>query len=117
MADDWQQLVEDLYQERMNNQKLLESLDVATWNNPSPAEGWLLRDCVVHLCETDDSATRNVDDRDKPPAAPTGRRGRRNDGVLTTAMASWRRHEVEDVLKWYREANDRLVGALRGLNG
>ncbi len=117
MADAWQKLVEDLYQERMANQALLETLDVATWDNPSPAEGWLLRDCVVHLCDTDDTATRNVEDRDKPTPAPTGRRGRRPDGVLTTSMVSWRRREPADVLQWYRDANDHLVAALRGLKG
>ena len=117
MPDAWQQLVEDLYHERMANQAVLEAIAAATWDNPSPAEGWLLRDCVVHLAETDDSATRNVEDRDRPPAAPTGRRGRRPDGVLTTAMVSWRRRDPADVLQWYRDANDRLVAALRGLTG
>ena len=117
MAEGWQALVEDLYQERLANEALLASLDEPAWDNPSPAEGWLLRDCVVHLAETDDTAARNVEDRNKPPAAPTGRRGRRPDGVLTTAMVSWRRREPAEVLSWYREANDRLVTALRGLTG
>ena len=117
MADGWQQLVEDLYQERRVLEGLLERIDAPAWDNPSPAEGWLLRDCVVHLCETDDTAARNVEDRDKPPPAPTGRRGRRPDGVLTTAMVSWRRREPAEVLQWYRDANDRLVSALRGLTG
>jgi uncharacterized protein (TIGR03084 family) len=117
MADDWQRLVEDLHAESKVVQAVLESIDGATWDNPSPAEGWLLRDCVVHLSETDDTATRNVEDRDKPPPAPTGRRGRRPDGVLTTAMASGRRREPADLLRWYRDANDHLVAALRGLTG
>jgi uncharacterized protein (TIGR03084 family) len=117
MPDVWQKLVDDLYQERKANQALLETVDAAAWDNPSPAEGWLLRDCVVHLAETDDTATRNVEDRDKPPAAPTGRRGRRPDGVLTTAMVSWRRRDPADVLNWYRDANDRLIAALRTLAG
>ena len=117
MAEGWQALVEDLYQERLSNEILLTELEAGAWDNPSPADGWLLRDCVVHLCETDDTATRNVEDRDKPPAAPTGRRGRRPDGVLTTAMVSWRRREPAEVLNWYRDANDRLVMALRGLTG
>ena len=117
MADAWQQLIEDLYQERLANEAVLATLDGATWDNPSPAEGWLLRDCAVHLCETDDTATRLVEDRDKPPPAPTGRRGRRPDGVLTTAMVSWRRRQPAEVLQWYRDANDRLVAALRELTG
>jgi uncharacterized protein (TIGR03084 family) len=117
MAEGWLALVEDLYEERRNNEALLSGLPDAAWDNPSPAEGWLLRDCAVHLCETDDSATRIVEDRDKPPPAPTGRRGRRPDGVLTTAMVSWRRREPSEVLQWYRDANDRLVAALRTLSG
>ena len=117
MEDSWQRLVDDLHAERMENERLLMSLDGVTWDNPSPAEGWLLRDCVVHLAETDDTATRNVEDRDKPPAAPTGRRGRRPDGVLTTAMVSWRRREPAEVLQWYRDANDRLIAALREIDG
>ena len=117
MADGWQPLVDDLFEERRVVEAVLEAIDDAVWDNPSPAEGWLLRDCVVHLCETDDSAARIVEDRDKPPPAPTGRRGRRPDGVLTTAMVSWRRREPADVLQWYRVANDRLVAALRELTG
>jgi uncharacterized protein (TIGR03084 family) len=117
MAEGWQSLVDDLYEERQANEAVLAGLDAAIWDSPSPAEGWLLRDCVVHLCETDDTATRNVEDRDKPPAAPTGRRGRRPDGVLTTAMSSWRRRDPADVLRWYGEANDRLVATLRQLKG
>jgi uncharacterized protein (TIGR03084 family) len=117
MAEGWQRLVDDLHAERRVLESLLEGIEPATWDRPSPAEGWLLRDCVVHLSETDDSATRNVDDRDKPPPAPTGRRGRRPDGVLTVAMSSWRRRDPADLLRWYCEANDRLVAALRGLTG
>lgn len=117
MPDGWQQLVKDLHEERMENERVLTSIEAASWDNPSPAEGWLLRDCVVHLAETDDTATRNVEDRDKPPPAPTGRRGRRPDGVLTTSMVSWRRREPAEVLQWYRTANDRLVAALSELTG
>jgi uncharacterized protein (TIGR03084 family) len=117
MSEAWLALVEDLYQERKAVEAVLEGLDAAAWDNPSPAEGWLLRDCVVHLCDTDDSATRLVQDRDKPPPAPTGRRGRRPDGVLTTSMVSWRRRDPADVLQWYRDANDRLVAELRTLGG
>jgi uncharacterized protein (TIGR03084 family) len=32
-------------------------------------------------------------------------------------MSSWRRREPADMLRWYREANDRLVAALRSLTG
>ena len=117
MTETWQALVDDLHAERLSNEAVLTRLEDAAWDNPSPAEGWLLRDCVVHLCETDDTATRNIEDRDQPPPAPTGRRGRRPDGVLTTAMVSWRRREPAEVLRWYREANDRLVAALRTLGG
>jgi uncharacterized protein (TIGR03084 family) len=117
MAGGWHDLVQDLYDERRCLEALLENIDQAAWDKPSPAEGWLLRDCVVHLCETDDSATRIVEERDKPPPVPTGRRGRRPDGVLTVAMASWRRRTPAEVLQWYRGANDRLVAALRGLTG
>src|SRR5690606_33950856 len=77
----------------------------------------LLRDCVVHLCETDDNATRNVEERDQTPPVPAGRRGRRQDGVLTQNMQAWRKRPPADLLRWYREANARLVAALRTLTG
>lgn len=115
-ADIWQTLIDDLHAEREANLRVIEALSDDAWDRPSPAEGWSLRDCVVHLAETDDTATKSVLTRDRPPV-PTGRAGRRPSGVHTNAMIAWRSRPAAELVVWYRGANDALVHALREISG
>ncbi|HEY7466293.1 MAG TPA: maleylpyruvate isomerase N-terminal domain-containing protein, partial [Dehalococcoidia bacterium] len=81
------------------------------WDVPSAAAGWTLRDCVAHLAETDDNATREIG-ADAPPAVAGER-----EGVLTAGQRHARSLRPDEVLSWYREASDRLVAALRRHQG
>jgi uncharacterized protein (TIGR03084 family) len=104
-------LVDDLYAERRVVEAALVRLADAGWEVESPAEGWTLRDCVAHLAETDDNATREIGGDAPPPVA-----GKR-EGVLTASQRQARSISPAEVLSWYREANDRLVATLRRHKG
>ena len=69
MSDDaFASLVDDLRAERLVIENALDGLPDDAWDVPSAAEGWTLRDCVAHLAETDDNATRGISP-DRAPAA------------------------------------------------
>jgi uncharacterized protein (TIGR03084 family) len=110
MASEWSDLVDDLEAENRVVRAALEGMDDDAWDRPSAAEGWTLRDCVVHLAESDETATAAV--MGQLPR-PTGRR----EGVLTQGQMRGRTLTPDKVRAWYRDANARLVGALRGLEG
>ena len=110
MTSEWQALVDDLEAESAVVLSAIERIDDEAWDRASPAEGWTLRDCVVHLAETDESATAGV------TGEKLQRDGRR-EGVLTAGMLRGRTMASEDVREWYRASNAKLVAALRALNG
>lgn len=56
MAVDFAQLLADLKDESSNLQDLLNSLGEGQWDQPTPAEGWAVRDQVSHLAYFDDVA-------------------------------------------------------------
>lgn len=80
------------------------------WNAPSPAEGWLMRDCIAHLAEGDTTAAIIAETR----AYPEGDR-RPGDGVLTAGQVDARALGIEALLAWWRESRARLAAALRPL--
>ncbi|HEX5369962.1 MAG TPA: TIGR03084 family metal-binding protein [Dehalococcoidia bacterium] len=110
MASEWETLVDDLEAESAVVRAAIEHVDDSAWDRPSPAEGWTLRDCVVHLAETDDSATAGV------LGEELVRNGRR-EGVLTPGMLRGRSLTPDEVREWYRSSNARLIAALRALKG
>ena len=108
-------LLTDLADERAVLIALLERLLADTWNRPSPAEGWLLRDCVAHLAELDEVAAHVAEGqpfRGAPRKQPVGAIP---EGI--TASQQWgREQDVATVLRWYREAGERLDIALAPLD-
>lgn len=111
MSEAWAALVDDLEAESGVLEALLARLPPDAWDASSPAEGWTLRDCVVHLAETDDRAMRSV--LSEAPAADSSP----PDGVLTDAMLGAQGKTPSEVFDWYCRANQRLVSALRRLGG
>jgi uncharacterized protein (TIGR03084 family) len=105
-------LLDDLHSERAVLIDALSRLDAGAWDSDSPAEGWTLRDCVVHLAETDESATRAVLGT---PAPDRGAPARDAGDVLTAGMRRARALSPAAVLAWYRHAGDAMLDALRGL--
>ena len=64
----WPALLDDLEAEHADLEALLEPLDEASWELPTPAEGWAVRDQVSHLAFFDDAATMAIVD---PPPSPS----------------------------------------------
>jgi len=110
MADAWQSLLDDIEAESAVIQGVLATLDDDAWDRQSPAEGWLLRDCVVHLAETDESATAGV------LGEEPRRRGER-EGVLTGGMLQGRTKTPDELRVWYRDSNARMLASMRPLKG
>src|SRR5215207_5556429 len=83
-ASAFRQLLGDLRAERGVIEALLASLPDDEWDVESPAGGWTLRDCVVHLCETDDSAAAGArgETLERRPSRASGE----GSGVLTAGM-------------------------------
>jgi uncharacterized protein (TIGR03084 family) len=99
------ELLADLRAEREVLEGVLAAQPYAAWDKPSPAEGWLLRDVVAHLAESDDVAAASAE------GLPRAERGR-GEGVLSAAQLGARDMTPAELLTWYRRANDRLLGAL-----
>ena len=106
------QLLDDLAGERAVTAAVLAGLADDAWDRPSPAEGWLLRDCVVHLAETDERAATIAEGEE----APFGRRDP-NAGVLTPGMLRGRDLQPAAVYLWWQQAGDRMLAALRRYRG
>ncbi len=106
-----QELLADLADERAVLVTLLDSVPDATWDVPSPADGWLLRDCVAHLADFDEVAAHVAEGRpfrEAPKRMPKGTIG---EGL--TASQQWGREQAPaDVLDWYQAAGARLHAAL-----
>ncbi len=111
-SDEWTDLVDDLAAERVALEGVLANLPDQTWDKPSPAEGWTLRDCVAHLAESDETASSSALGRAQPDASRN-----RPDGEHTQDQLTARLQKPAEVLAWYRKANDELLIALRALRG
>lgn len=106
MPEPLQTIVDDLEAEQAVLLALMEALPDDRWDVASPAEGWSLRDCVVHLAETDESALAGVEGRTQE------RRGERQ-GVLTAGQVRSHEMPVSQVRDWYRRSAAALIAALR----
>ena len=103
-------IIDDLAAEQAVVLAAISGASPDAWDTPSPAEGWTLRDCVVHLAETDDSATDAVQ-------GVTRQRGPgERQGVLTPGQVGARTKAHSEIVAWYRESAARLITALRGLD-
>jgi uncharacterized protein (TIGR03084 family) len=106
------ELCEDLQAESDDLRTLLEPLDEAAWDTPTPAPGWSIRDQVSHLAYFDDAARtaiadpeRFVVERDAAMADIDG---------MTQRVAATNRHRPgPELLAWLAEARAALVAAAR----
>jgi len=111
VSDEMNLLVDDLVAEQETLDAQLRDVPAARWETPSPADGWLLRDCIAHLTEFDQTAafiaeTREPMPRGGPPPAPP----------LSGRQAEARALTVEELIVRWRDARTRLAVALRPLD-
>jgi uncharacterized protein (TIGR03084 family) len=105
------QLVADLAAEQDALDDALCTIPAARWEMPSPAQGWLLRDCIAHLAEVDETAAQIAESGAYPePSGPKG------DGVRSGRQLEARALPVPELLDWWRSSRHRMNDALRPLD-
>lgn len=82
------------------------------WSTQSPADGWLMRDCISHLADLDNTAAIIAETGEYPE----GDR-RPGDGVLAAAQVDARDLSIPELLEWWRKSRARLAAALAPLDG
>lgn len=105
------ELVDELVAEQDYLDEQVRDAPLERWNAPSPAEGWLMRDCIAHLAEGDQTAAIIAETR----AYPEGDR-RQGDGVVTARQLEARALSIEELLAWWRSCRARLAAAVRPLD-
>src|SRR5215471_17671048 len=104
------ELIADLADEHAGLDDVVAPLSEAEWSMPTPAEGWNIRDSVLHLALTDHVAALAAAD---PPGFEAYRQARHsgtNEFEANRSMPA-----VELMAKW-RTNRSRLLDALRGLD-
>lgn len=99
-----QELLADFVAEQETLDRVVAALTPEQWDRPSPAQGWSLRDCVVHLAEVDEAAVRTIAE-----GRFSGLSGQADGGPRTRAMARAQELSTVQVLSWWRETRARLV--------
>jgi uncharacterized protein (TIGR03084 family) len=105
------ELIDDLVAEQDYLDAAVRDAPEERWNAPSPAEGWLMRDCIAHLAELDETAAIIAE----TGAYPSGDR-RPGEGVLSAGQVDARSLSIEELLEWWRRSRARLAAALRPLD-
>jgi uncharacterized protein (TIGR03084 family) len=104
-------LIADLVAEQDYLDSQIAGAPADRWDAPSPAKGWLMRDCVAHLGEMDALAAEIAETGAYPRRQP--REGR---GVLTATQLDARAMSIPELLAWWRRERQRLAAALAPLD-
>ena len=111
MATDMEELVDDLVSEQDYLDNQLRDVPAAAWATPSPAEGWLLRDCIAHLAEMDVSAATIA----ATGSGPTG--GGAAAPPLSGRQVEARKLKIAERIGYWRDGRAQLAAAVRPLEG
>lgn len=110
MADDYTALVADLAAEHAALDAFVAERSEAEWSTLTPADGWTIRDSLLHLALTDEVAALAVAD----PAGFDAYRERRRAG--DDPFAANRAIPASDLLALWRTNRERLVDGLLGVD-
>lgn len=102
------ELLDDLVAERAYLDAAIRDVPAPHWETPSPAEGWLMRDCIAHLADLDETAAK-IAESGEFPNEPR----REGQGVLAAGQVDARALSIPELLAWWRESAARMVAALR----
>ena len=105
------ELLDDLVAEQNYLDEAIRDTPEERWNAPSPAVGWLMRDCIAHLAEMDETAAAIAE-----AGASPERERREGDGLVTAGQLDARALSIPELLSWWRECRAHLDAALRPLD-
>ena len=106
----WTDLLDDLVAEQRYLDDALADAPDAVWQEPTPCEGWLVRDVIAHLAEVDEQATAVATGA---PGLSGG--GGSEDGFRSAGQDQARALTRVQLVDWWRGCRDRLQAALRPL--
>lgn len=110
MADEYAALIADLEAEHAQLDRFVTPLSEAEWSTLTPAEGWTVRDSILHLALTDEVAALAAAD---PPAFETYRQQRR---AGSDPFETHRHMPSDQLLDLWRGNRARLLDALRSID-
>jgi uncharacterized protein (TIGR03084 family) len=110
MSEEYRDLIGDLAAEHAALDAAVAPLSDEQWSLLTPAEGWTVRDTLLHLALTDDVAALAATD---PPAFEAYRQARRGGADPFDAH---RRTPGGELLELWRANRQRLLDGLRGLD-
>ncbi|MGE5289347.1 MAG: TIGR03084 family metal-binding protein [Micromonosporaceae bacterium] len=115
MAVDMRELVADLTAETRALVTILKPLDDASFDRPTPAAGWAIRDQVSHLAYFDEAAIAAASDPERFRAEAAGLMAR---GAGSTDEIARRYHAMPppELLAWFRDARARFVSVFGSLD-
>lgn len=109
------EIVADLTTEHQELDALVAPLDDAMWDEPTPAEGWSIRDQITHLRFFDEQAVLAVTD---PDGFARGLEEAAEDPLAFTdrPLEAARRQPTTEVLEHWRSARAAMLDAFGGLD-
>jgi uncharacterized protein (TIGR03084 family) len=108
-------LLADLEAETRVVEDMLSTLSPATWDAPTPAPGWAIRDQVSHLAYFDEAATRAVVDPERFRAAEA-RQVSRSPHFADEVAQRHRKLPPAELLVWFQDARQHVVRTASGLD-
>jgi len=112
VAADLNALLADLAAETKVLEDLLEPLDPADWQRPTPSPGWAIHDQVSHLAYFDEAATLAATDPERFRADTDV--DALGPGFPDEIAARYRKLPAAELLSWFLGARTEYIAALRG---
>jgi len=110
VADQYRALIADLEAEHAQLDGIVTPLSEAEWSRLTPADGWTVRDSILHLALTDDVAALAAAD----PLAFEAHREQRRAG--SDPFETHRNMPPDQLLDLWRASRARLLDALRSVD-
>jgi len=114
-ADAYAALLDDLEAEEHALDATVGALDDAGWTTPTPADGWDVRDSVMHLAATDDWAVHALSDPDtfRAQLAAFGTDPEARAAGITSGTLGRQLPRGVSTVEWWRDRRSAVVSLLR----
>jgi uncharacterized protein (TIGR03084 family) len=106
------QICSDLEEEHRSLDEIVAPLPEESWDTPTPAEGWSVRDQISHLTFFDEEGTQAISDPDGF-ARRLEHAARDVDRYMNDPLERGRAMAPNEVLEWWRGARSTMLEAFR----